>query len=92
MIWQIIFLSILVLVALLVAANWRKLQARWLETRKFLREVRVEMQKVTWPTRNDAIGSTIVVMTAVIVLGLIITAWDQVLSWVLHFVLQGKGA
>jgi len=92
MVWQIILLSVLVLIAILVAANWRKLEAAWLETRKFLREVKVEMQKVTWPTRNDAIGSTIVVMAAVVALGLIITAWDQVLAWVLHFVLHGKGA
>ena len=56
------------------------------------REVRVEMQKVTWPTRNDVIGSTIVVLVAVIALTLIITAWDKVLSLVLRIVFQGKGA
>ena len=32
---------------------------------KFLRDVRVEMGKVTWPTRQDLLQSTIVVLVAV---------------------------
>ena len=32
---------------------------------KFMRDVRVEMSKVTWPTRQDLVQSTIVVLVAV---------------------------
>ena len=32
---------------------------------KFLRDVRIEMGKVTWPTRKDLVQSTIVVLVAV---------------------------
>ncbi len=32
---------------------------------KFLRDVRVEMGKVTWPTRKDLMQSTLVVLVAV---------------------------
>jgi len=32
---------------------------------KFLRDVRVEMSKVTWPTRKDLAQSTLVVLVAV---------------------------
>ena len=85
------FLSILVLLVIAAAMNWAKVQAGWLATKKFFREVRVEMQKVTWPSQNDIIGSTIVVIIAVSALTVIITAWDQVLSFVLKIVLQ-KGA
>ena len=32
---------------------------------KFLRDVRIEMGKVTWPTRKDLMQSTLVVLVAV---------------------------
>jgi preprotein translocase subunit SecE len=32
---------------------------------KFLRDVRIELGKVTWPTRKDLVQSTIVVLVAV---------------------------
>ena len=32
---------------------------------QFLREVRVELKKVTWPSRKQAIGSTVVVLILV---------------------------
>lgn len=32
---------------------------------KFLRDVRIEMGKVTWPTRKDLLQSTLVVLVAV---------------------------
>ena len=89
---KIILLTLLVLAVVLAVANRHKIQALWLATRKFLREVKVEMQRVSWPSRNDVIGSVIVVMTAVVILTLIITGWDEVLSWILHFVLPREGA
>jgi preprotein translocase subunit SecE len=88
---QIVLLSILVLVAILAAANWRKLQAWGVALQVFYREVRVEMQKVAWPSRNDLIGSTVVVLVAVVVLTAIIAGADEVLSRVLSLLL-GKGA
>lgn len=44
--------------------------------RTFLREVRVEMSKVTWPPRKELITSTGVVMVAVIIAGIYIGVWD----------------
>jgi preprotein translocase subunit SecE len=84
-------LFFLALLVVLAATNWPKVQSGWLATKKFFREVRVEMQKVTWPSQNDIIGSTIVVMVAVVALTAIITAWDHILSFVLQLVLK-KGA
>ncbi len=47
---------------------------------KFLRDVRVEMGKVTWPTRKDLMQSTLVVLVAV--------AIAAVYTGVLDFVFQ----
>ena len=44
--------------------------------RTFLREVRIEMSKVTWPPRKELITSTGVVIVAVIIAGVYIGVWD----------------
>lgn len=48
--------------------------------KNFLREVRVEMTKVTWPTWEELKGHTIVVIVAV----LLIAAFIGVVDWVLN--------
>lgn len=89
---NIVFYAVLALVVVVLIALRAKIQAAWLVTKKFIREVRIEMQKVSWPTRNDIIANTIVVLLAVIALTLAITVWDQVLSWTLRLILPGEGA
>jgi len=59
---------------------------------KFGQETKVEMQKVAWPSRNDTIGSTVVVLITIAVLTLYVTAADELLTLVLDFVLKSKGA
>jgi len=44
--------------------------------RTFLREVRIEMSKVTWPPRKELITSTGVVIVAVVIAGAYIGVWD----------------
>lgn len=89
---KIILLAVLALIVVLAIALRGKIQAGWLATRKFFREVRIEMQKVSWPTRNDIIAQTVVVLVAVIALSAAITAWDQVLSWIVRWIIPGGGA
>ena len=60
--------------------------------RKFLRDVRVEMTKVTWPTRKDLIQSTIVVIVAVIIASAYTGVLDVVFSRVVDAVLSLVGA
>jgi preprotein translocase subunit SecE len=47
---------------------------------KFIRDVRMEMAKVTWPTRKDLVQSTIVVIVAVIISGVFIGVLDLIFS------------
>lgn len=46
----------------------------------FLREVREEMKQVSWPTREELIGSAVVVFVGVAILATYISLWDFVLS------------
>ena len=52
----------------------------WGRTRAFLKDVRVEMTKVTWPTWEELKGQTIVVIVAVLLIAAFIGSVDLVLS------------
>jgi len=55
---------------------------------QFLREVKVELKKVTWPTRKQTIGSTIVVIVLVMIISLFLGVVDIGLSSLVRVVLQ----
>jgi preprotein translocase subunit SecE len=56
---------------------------------KFLRDVRIEMGKVTWPTRKDLAQSTLVVLVAVAIatayVGVLDFAFEKALAFVVNF-------
>ena len=45
---------------------------------KYFREVKSEMKKVTWPTKDQLIRQTLVVIVAIIVIGAFILALDLI--------------
>jgi preprotein translocase subunit SecE len=53
---------------------------------KFMRDVRVELGKVTWPTRKDLAQSTLVVLVAVAIAtaytGVLDVIFDRAISFV----------
>jgi len=55
---------------------------------KFLREVRVELRKVTWPTAAQLRGSTGVVIVTVLILTLFIGLVDLGLSRLISVILR----
>ncbi len=50
------------------------------KTKKFVQDVQVEMKKVTWPSRDELRGSTMVVIVTVIIIAIFIGAVDLVLN------------
>jgi preprotein translocase subunit SecE len=55
---------------------------------QFLREVKVELKKVTWPSRKQTIGSTVVVIVVVMIISLFLGVVDMGLSGLVKVVLQ----
>ncbi len=55
---------------------------------QFLREVKVELKKVTWPSRKQTIGSTVVVIVVVMIISLFLGVVDMGLSALVKVVLQ----
>ena len=43
--------------------------SRWTRLRDFFTDVRLEMKKVSWPTRKEITGTTIVILFAVFFFG-----------------------
>ncbi|MFC1578668.1 preprotein translocase subunit SecE [Thermodesulfobacteriota bacterium] len=58
------------------------------KTAQFLREVKVELKKVTWPTRKQTIGSTAVVIALVMLISLFLGVVDFGISGLIRIVLQ----
>ena len=61
--------------------------AKGLQTREFLSESRFELRKVVWPTRQEAMRTTWVVIIAVAVLSLILAAMDLLIQFVVKLIL-----
>jgi preprotein translocase subunit SecE len=54
---------------------------------KFIREVRQEMDKVTWPTRKETTVSTIMVLTLVTVAAFFFVAVDWSISTLVRLII-----
>jgi preprotein translocase subunit SecE len=55
---------------------------------QFLREVKVELKKVTWPSRKQTIGSTVVVVILAMIISLFLGVVDMGLSGLIRVVLN----
>ena len=55
---------------------------------QFLREVKVELKKVAWPSRKQTIGSTAVVIALVMIISLFLGVVDFGISSLIRIVLQ----
>ena len=53
---------------------------------KFLREVRVELKKVSWPSRREISGSTGVVIVTVIIVSIYLGILDGILQQIMILV------
>jgi preprotein translocase subunit SecE len=57
-----------------------KIKEYWQKAKQFLREVRVELKKVTWPSRKETIASTSVVLITVFLISFFLGIVDLGLS------------
>ncbi len=55
---------------------------------QFLQQVRSEVSKVTWPSRNEVLISSIMVVVLVILASIFFLLADQVISWLVSLMLS----
>ena len=71
-----------------VAAPERRKRVPW---RQFLKEGRLELRKVIWPTKKELVGYTIVVLVAVVFLTSLVFGLDLGFSKSLLRIITGSG-
>ena len=65
-----------------------RVQNVWGTTVQFVKEVRVELKKVTWPQRNEIIGSTAVVIAASFAVAFFLGFVDLILQKALGLIIK----
>jgi preprotein translocase subunit SecE len=64
--------------------EWNKMEfsikEKFESAKQFLREVKTELKKVTWPSRKDTLSGTLVVLVAVFIIAIFLGIVDSGLS------------
>ena len=60
-------------------------------TREFLHDVRVEMKQVTWPSREDVVSTTWVVVATVAFFGVFLWLVDMGVQWGVQYIFKKFG-
>jgi len=71
------------------AAEKKKAERKgvWKTITQFLKDVRIEMKKVIWPSRQEVINYTLVVLITVTIVATFILVLDLILSRLLHLII-----
>ena len=72
--------ALAVIVGLVAGGAVFMLSGKGRDTREFLSESRFELRKVVWPTRQEAVRMTWVVIVVVVVLSLLLGGFDFVIQ------------
>jgi len=72
-----------------VRPSGRKIElAFWTKATQFLREVKIELKKVAWPSKKETMASTAVVIILVVIVSAFLGLVDVGLSSLIRFVLH----
>jgi len=84
--YRAIALVVLGLVAGFVALQTSKGKAFW----SLLKEARIEIRKVVWPTRQETAQTTMIVVAVVLVMALVLWGLDSLLGWIVSQATSNK--
>jgi len=80
--YRVIALLVVAVVAALVALQTAKGRASF----TLLKEARVEIRKVVWPTRQETTQTTLIVLAVVLVMALLLWGLDSLLGWLVSMI------
>lgn len=80
--YRAIGLLVLGAVALFVAAQTAKGRA----TLQLAKEARTEIRKVVWPSRQETVQTTLIVVAVVLLMGLLLWGLDTFLGWIISII------
>jgi preprotein translocase subunit SecE len=82
--YRVLALLVLAVVAALVALQTSKGRSFFV----LLKEARVEIRKVVWPTRQETTQTTLIVVAVVLVMALLLWGLDSLLGWLVSMVVR----
>jgi preprotein translocase subunit SecE len=82
-------LSVIVALGIAAGVAFTSLQGKWLW--KFIQGARVELNKVVWPTREETLQTTLVVLLVALIGGVVFFGIDQLLLWLTTWIM-GRGS
>ncbi|MGX5217915.1 preprotein translocase subunit SecE [Pseudomonas sp. S9] len=80
--YRVLALLVVAVVAGVVALQTTKGQAFF----ALLKEARVEIRKVVWPTRQETTQTTLIVVAVVLVMALLLWGLDSLLGWIVSLI------
>lgn len=84
---RVIFLLAMAGVAVFIALKTEKGKNTW----DFLQDTHIEVRKVVWPSRQETLQTTGIVIAMVIIMALFVWLLDSILMWLVRL-LTGQGA
>ena len=85
--WPVVLRGMLVVAAIAAAIGVVAVTAKGRQGREFVSESLFELRKVVWPTRQETLRITGVILLVVVIVSLILSAFDLVISWVIRLLL-----
>jgi len=84
LLYRILGLVAIIAVSVAVCFTTAKGQAVW----QFMQESKQEMKRVVWPTRDETVRTTLLVVAMVFVVGLILWLLDMFLFWAVQLLMS----
>ncbi|MEP5839645.1 MAG: preprotein translocase subunit SecE [Marinobacter sp.] len=83
LLYRVLGLLVLAIVAGLIALQTAQGDAFW----QLVKGSRTEIRKVVWPTRNETVQTTMIVVAFVFLVALILWGLDSLLGWLVSLVI-----
>ncbi len=82
--YRAIGLVAVAIVAVAIAMQTEKGQAFW----GLLRDAKAEVRKVVWPTRQETVQTTVIVVLVVLLMSLVLWGLDSLLGWIVSSLIR----
>lgn len=84
LLYRVLLLCALTAFAVFILAQTAKGRALFV----LLKEARLEIRKVVWPTRQETGQTTLIVVVVVLVMALVLWGLDSLLGWLISFIVR----
>ena len=89
--WPTPIRALLVILAIAAAGAVAAFTAKGRDAQEFVKESLFELRKVVWPSTDESVRTTIVILIVVVIVSLVLAGFDYVISQGVRALLEQKG-